>query len=115
MSPTSRIKEEKFSPSFPVCMTTEELKESLRYFLSTTESCIGPRASLKMIVSGTGNLMTTSSSHRLWDLIQVMPASSWLILFILASDWSILLKLASDWSRHVINLVSLLSFGKQYL
>ena len=71
MPSTSRITEEKISNNFPVCMTTEELRESLQYFLSTTESCIGPRGSLKMVISGTDNLMTTSSSHRLWDLIQV--------------------------------------------
>ena len=71
MPSTSRIKEEKISNGFPVCMTTEELRESLQYFVSTTESCIGPQASLKMVISGTGSLVTTSSSHRLWSLIQV--------------------------------------------
>ena len=71
MPSTSRIKEEKISNNFPVCMTTEELRESLQYFVSTTESCIGPRASLKMVISSTGSMMTTSSSHRLWSLIQV--------------------------------------------
>ena len=71
MHSKSRITEEKISNNFPVCMTTEELRESLQYFLSTTESCIGPRGSLKMVISSTGNMLTTSSSHRLWDLIQV--------------------------------------------
>ena len=71
MPSTSRIKEEKISANFPVCLTTEELRESLQYFLLTTESCIGPRASLKMVTSVTGSLVTTSSSHRLWSLIQV--------------------------------------------
>ena len=46
-------------------------QEELRHFLATVESCLGPRASLKMTVSCTGHTTATSSSARLWDLIQV--------------------------------------------
>ena len=52
---------------FKVC----HYQEDLQYFISTSESCIGPHGSLKMVVSCTGNMMTTSSSSRLWKLIQV--------------------------------------------
>ena len=36
----------------------------------TCESCIGPKGKLKMITSTSGALVTTSSSSRLWNLIQ---------------------------------------------
>ena len=61
----------KSSKTSPDCVTTGELREDLDYFIQTTESCLGPSGQIKMIVSGTGNMMITSSSHRLWSLIQI--------------------------------------------
>ena len=61
-------------------------QEHLRHFLLTCETSIGPKASLKMLVSSTGNMMTTSSSSRLWQLLQF---DSVLVEFILAATKSL--------------------------
>ena len=98
-----RTTREKFSSTVPQCVSMIELKvedgeyevnnlsiccfqEHLSQFLLTCETSIGPKASLKMLVSSTGNMMTTSSSSRLWQLVQF---DSVLVEFILAATKSL--------------------------
>ena len=46
------------------------MQDDLQDFIQTCESCIGPKGKLKMVTSTSGGLVTTSSSSRLWNLIQ---------------------------------------------
>ena len=98
-----RTTREKFSSTVPQCVSMVELKvedgenevnnlsifcyqEHLSHFLLTCETSIGPQATLKMLVSSSGNMMTTSSSSRLWQLVQF---DSVLVEFILAATKSL--------------------------
>lgn len=64
------ISQENIGSAAPKCHSCDDLKDDLEQFSSTCESCIGPKGKLKMITSTSGALITTSSSSRLWNLIQ---------------------------------------------
>ena len=66
--------------SFKPSNTSLSRQGDLPYFLETCESCIGPLASLKMIVSSNGTVVTTSSSTRLWQLLDLDQVVVQLIL-----------------------------------
>jgi len=64
------ISQDKIRSAAPNCYTCDDLKDDLDQFSLTCESCIGPNGTLKMITSTSGALVTTSSSNRLWNLIE---------------------------------------------
>ena len=60
----------KTAGSLPTCHLVDHLTADLVEMLRCCESCMGPLGRLKMVVSTSGALRTTSTSCRLWSLLQ---------------------------------------------